>query len=199
MRTLAVIALSLAMPLSSASAQESTISYDIEDFQGQETRHAWSGVSLGAAEVTAGGALLRLDDDLALGMAVPLIALGAVDLGVGSVQVGRVMLRRPGTVADEQARVAAMEHRLRIVQKVRVGLLLGGGGAAALGAYFDSRMGAGVGLGVMTHSLFRLLLDGLLLRATEAQRARLSGLGLGVSVVPTARGTTAVATVSGTL
>lgn len=162
--------------------------------EAQEFEQRLAGVTemtLGAAEVGGGAWLLMLDRTqesgpprLALGAAIPMIALGAADVVTGIVDTARA--GEGGVSADRIA------ERVRRTRMARLTLLLGGGTVASFGGFFDSNLAIGAGLSVLTHSVMRLVLDHVTL-------GRVRPVDVGLSVIPENGRTTAIATVTGSL
>ncbi len=174
---LAALVASAALPVGAAHAQ----SLDSEG--SRYSLQSRTALGMGAASLVGASFLIRTESSTAISMAVPLLALGVSDLALGVAH-----LRGAGN--SER-----FERRERLA---RISLLFAGAGVAGFGGYLGSNEAAGAGVGVLSHSATRLLL-GLLTPASVRRAMNERGIQAGLSVFPSRAGTTATASLSGTL
>ncbi|MCA9535918.1 MAG: hypothetical protein KC593_19665 [Myxococcales bacterium] len=179
MKHLIALLLALAvLPTAQASAQAA---WPDETAAGRDHSESNLSLAIGVTSLVSGSISLGHGSRLVLGMGGPLVALGAADIVLGIVQRGADAPSGP-----------VFEQRLR---SARVGLLVGGGALASIGAYVGSDFSIGAGVALAGHSAFRLL-AALLTPHGATQPPRFE---VGVTVLPSPYGRVTTATLGGVL
>ncbi len=133
------------------------------------------GAALGGTSVY----LLTRQEDFSTGMAIPLIAIGVIQLAAGVV----LWARTPGQVADLDAqleedpeayreaeldRMLAVNHEFELLEATEIMLAIAGAITFALGLAAEQDVMTGIGVGTTIQSLAMLVLD--LLAKGRAER-----------------------------
>jgi type IV secretory pathway TrbD component len=158
-------ALAAALTVGPARAQaidHAAIAHDTRDYYGGELASGYAAAALGTASLAAGGALVTRRSDFAVGVAWPLLTLGALEALGGASYAGQVeeetahytglLARDPSRFRrEETAHMRGTTARFFAYRVVEIGLLAAGIAVAAVGfaARRDTAAGAGVGMAIV--------------------------------------------------
>lgn len=135
-----------------------------------ESAEAWAFGGLGLGSIGAGLALVTRGEQVTSGAAVPLFAVGLIQLVLG---IG-LWVRTPAQVAGleaqltrsppeyrlaESTRMARVMRGFAVYKAVEVGLFFGGVGLAGVGGVSRSEFALGAGLSLAAEALVMLILD----------------------------------------
>jgi hypothetical protein len=135
-----------------------------------ELREAAVFAGLGAGSGYAGGVLLAHATDASRAAAVPVLAVGVIQLAAGlgllirtGAQVRDLDTQIAGQPAafgsEELARMETVAFWFDVYRTVEATLLVGGAGTAALGAVLEEDLAIGAGLGLASQAAVMLVLD----------------------------------------
>jgi hypothetical protein len=142
----------------------------MHDYFAGEYREGWAFLGVGLAAGGAGATLLALGTDLTIGTAIPVIAIGVIQLAAGIVLLARTggqvrdldleLTRDENAYRDaELPRIRRVNTEFDILMIVEIGLTVAGAVTFGVGIGTETDIATGIGLGTMIQSLAMLVLD----------------------------------------
>lgn len=164
-----MLALIVALSLGQSPAH-AEMKLDMKTYFEGESAEAWAFGGLGATSLASGAVLLSRGETAATGAAVPLFAVGLVQLALGIAQGIRTppqilsletqLSKNPKDYARaERSRMERVMSGFAVYKAIEVGLFFGGVGLAGVGGVVRSDFALGAGFSLALESLAMLILD----------------------------------------
>ncbi len=195
----ALLSIAAALHSAHAEAADDIAEEAIETYFDLELKGAAAvgGVGVGSAYIA--GSLFANGSDLARGAAIPIVAVGALQVAVSSVilirtrsQVAALKKQHredpAGFATDELARMQGINFWFDVYKAVEIGLLGVGVAGIVAGALDDRDMLLGAGIGLSTQSVIMLAVDLIAEASADGYTEKLRALSYLPSLRPTPHG-----------